>query len=531
VAEADHWWRTGVIYQIYPRSFADSNGDGIGDLPGILGRLDHLTWLGVDAIWLNPTMPSPNADWGYDVSDYLGVHPDFGTPEDLDRLIAEAGRRGIQVLLDLVPNHTSDEHPWFVDSRSGRGSEHRDWYVWADGRDGGPPNNWLSVFGGDLAWEFDDDTGQWYLHNFLDRQPDLNWWNEEVHRAMDEVIRYWFDRGVSGFRVDVAHALVKDRELRDNPPATQSDHPHLQRIGQLPIYNMNRLETHDVLKRWRRLADAYHDPDRIFVGETYVLDVEQLAAFYGSGSDQLHMAFNFPFALADMDAVILADIVERTEALLPQAAWPAWTASNHDIGRLATRWGTDDERKTRCALMLLLTLRGTPFLYYGDEIGLGHVSVPFERLKDPVGLRYWPQGAGRDPCRTPMHWEGGDGAGFTLPGVEPWLPLGDASSRNVADQRSDPGSVLHLCRDLIALRRSNVALRSAPYADAFVEHGLWRYRRGDLSIVLNMGSEPRSVEGLAGRVAMSTTRRREGMAIEGPFELGAWEGAVIASPF
>jgi len=517
------------VYQIYPRSFMDSNADGVGDLAGIIDRLGHLEWLGVDAIWLNPTMPSPNRDWGYDVSDYMGVHPDLGTPDELDRLVAEAGRRGMRVLLDLVPNHTSDRHPWFLDSRSSMEAEHRDWYVWAEGRDGRPPNNWLSVFGGDLAWEHDPSSGQWYLHNFLAEQPDLNWWNDDVRDAFDEIIRYWFDRGVAGFRVDVAHALVNDRELRDNPPTTRHDHPHYQRVGQLPIYNMNRPETHDVLRRWRRLADDYADPERVFVGETYVLDVERLAAFYGDGSDQLHMAFNFPFALADLDAPKLADIVRRTEELLPEGAWPAWTASNHDVGRLATRWAGDDERKARCALMLLLGLRGTPFLYQGDEIALGHVDVPYERLKDPVGLRYWPDEAGRDPCRTPMQWEAAEGAGFTAPGVEPWLPVGDSTERNVEQQRSDPASVLHLCRDLIALRRSSADLRSAPYSEAVVDGPVWRWRRGQTLVVLNLGDGPARLEDVTGTVSISTTREHDGRAVRGGLDLAPWGGVLLES--
>ncbi|MDP9385549.1 MAG: alpha-amylase family glycosyl hydrolase, partial [Actinomycetota bacterium] len=406
------WWREGVLYQIYPRSFADSDGDGIGDLAGIRGRLDHLEWLGIDGIWLNPTMPSPNEDWGYDVAEYCGVHPDLGTLADLEALIADARGRGIEVLLDLVPNHTSDRHAWFVEALGGRDAPHRDFYVWADpAPGGGPPNNWLSAFGG-CAWTLDERSGQYYLHNFLPSQPDLNWWNEEVRAAFDGVLRFWFERGVAGFRIDVAHAIVKDRELRDDPAATPDDHPKVIERGQRQVFSMNRPEVHDVLRRWRAVADAAQPP-RILVGETYVLDLDQLIPYYGSGEDELNLAFNFLFVHSPLEAEPMRRIVEQIEASLPQAAWPVWTGSNHDAGRLATRWAQGDEARARAALMLLLTLRGTPFLYYGDEIAMpdGDVSEAAER--DPVGRRTGDRRRNRDPCRTPMQWAPGPGAGFT----------------------------------------------------------------------------------------------------------------------
>ena len=367
-------WRDGVLYQIYPRSFADSNGDGIGDLRGILGRLDHLEWLGIDALWLNPTMPSPNDDWGYDVADYCAVHPDLGTLDDLDALVAAAAERGIGVLLDLVPNHTSDQHEWFVDAASGRDAPHRDFYVWADPRpDGGPPNNWLSNFGGS-AWQLHESTGQFYLNNFLPSQPDLNWWNEDVRAAFDEVLEFWFARGIAGFRIDVCHAIIKDRELRDDPAATPEDHPLIRERGHKQMFSMNRPEVHDVLRRWRGTADA-QDPRRVLVGETYVLDLDSLMPYYGQGEDELHLAFNFLFVHAELDAEALRAVVEGVEQKLPGASWPVYTGSNHDAGRLMTRWAGDDERRARVALMMLLTLRGTPFLYYGDELALPDVPL------------------------------------------------------------------------------------------------------------------------------------------------------------
>ncbi len=504
------WWRDGVLYQIYPRSFADANGDGIGDLRGITSRLDHLEWLGIDGIWLNPTMPSPNDDWGYDVADYVGVHPDLGTLEDLDELIAAAGERGIRVLLDLVPNHTSDRHPWFVDALTGRDARHRDFYVWTD-----EPNNWLSNFGGS-AWTLDEASGQYYLNNFLPTQPDLNWWSEDVREAFDDVLRFWLDRGIAGFRIDVCHAIVKDSELRDDPAATPDDHPKVRERGTRQVFSMNRPEVHDVLKRWRAIAG-----ERILVGETYVLDVDQLIPFYGSGEDQLHLAFNFLFVHAELDAAELRPIVEAIEEKLPVGAWPVWTGSNHDAGRLATRWAGGDERKARAALMLLLTLRGTAFLYYGDEIGLPDVKLDPAFALDPVPHRTGDPSRNRDECRTPMPWNGELGAGFTGNGAAPWLPIGDAAARNVADQRSDPGSVLHFVRDLIALRRSRGDLRDGAYETVAGEP--WAFRRGaGTTVALNLSDAPVEVAA-RGTVLAGTDRERR--SFDG--RLGPWEGVIL----
>jgi alpha-glucosidase len=520
------WWRGGVLYQVYLRSFADADGDGVGDLAGVLTRLDHLSWLGVDGIWLSPINPSPNADWGYDVSDYVDVDPAYGDLALVDRLIAEAGERGIAVLVDLVPNHTSDRHPWFLEARSGRDAARRGWYVWADpDADGSPPNNWTSVFGGP-AWTRDAASGQFYLHNFLREQPDLDWWNPDVRDAFDEILRFWLDRGVAGFRIDVAHALVKDRELRDNPPATDDDPELVRRAGQLPIYNMNRPEGHDVLRRWRTLVDAY-GPERVLLGETFVLDLAAMASYYGNGGDELHLAFNFPFALSELEAAPLREIVARTESLMPADGWPAWTASNHDIGRFPTRWCDGDDDRARCALMVLLTLRGTPVLYYGDEVGQVETEVTGDAVRDPVGKR-WPD-RGRDPGRTPMHWSGEPGAGFTRPGVEPWLPLGDAVHANVESQRSDPASILHLCRDLIALRKRDHRLVDGAYAELPSPPGTWVWERGGGStIAVNLSDEEQEVHGLRGPIALSTRRDRDGEGISGALRLRGWEGVVAA---
>ena len=501
------WWRDGVLYQVYPRSFQDSNGDGVGDLEGVASRLDHLAWLGVTGIWLSPTFPSPNKDWGYDVADYYGVHPELGTAADLDRLLAEAARRDIKVLLDLVPNHSSDQHPWFVDSRSSRGSKHRDWYVWRDPRPGGaPPNNWRSAFGGP-AWTLDQSTGQVYLHQFAPEQPDLNWWHDEVRDAFDSILRHWFGRGVAGVRIDTAHLIVKDRLLRDNPPADETDHPYTRRRGWKPVYTANQPEVHDVLRRWRAVCREY-EPEPVLVGETYVLDVQQLPPYYGAG-DELHLAFNFPFLHAPFRADDLSRIVSETEAVLPAHGWPVWAASNHDVSRFPTRWCAGSEALTRCALVLLLTLRGTPFLYQGDEIGMVDGEVGPAQVLDPAGVR--------DVARTPMQWSAGPGGGFTAAGVQPWLPFGDFYARNVAGQMTERDSMLWLTRDLIEVRRR---FAGQPYLPVEAPAGCWAWRRGpDHAVALNLGEAPAMVN-LSGEVLIGTDRGRDGSAFDGRLEGG-----------
>ena len=518
------WWRDGVLYQIYVRSFADSNGDGIGDLQGVIDHLDHLAWLGVDGIWLSPIHPSPNTDWGYDVADYLDVHPELGDLETLDRLVAEAGARNIRILLDLVPNHTSDRHAWFVDARSSRAAEHREWYVWADPRpDGSPPNNWLSVFGGP-AWELDPATGQSYLHNFLPEQPDLNWWNRGVHDAFDDIMRFWFERGIAGFRIDVANGLVKDAEMRDNPLPTEEDPPEVRRRGQRFVHNMNRPEVHEVYRRWRTLADA---SGRVLVGETWLFDPEVLATFYGSDLDELHLCFNFSFMFEDLAANALRAIVEATEAAFPEGAQPAWTASNHDVGRFPSRWCDGDPARIRCSLMTLLTLRGTPFLYYGDEIGMTEVPIGNEDVRDGPGLIGEAQVV-RDPGRTPMQWAAQPGAGFTRGDVRPWLPIGDSVLANVADQRSDPASHLHLCRDLIALRREIPELYTGEYASLPSPDGVWAWSRGrGVEVVVNLSDHATTLLTGRGRIVICTNRARDGERVKWDFDLGPWEGVVL----
>src|SRR3954451_22044234 len=520
------WWQDAVLYQIYPRSYGDTNGDGIGDLAGIAAHLDHLEWLGIDAIWISPITVSPNADWGYDVADYTDVDPALGTLADLDALVAAAAARDINVVLDLVPNHTSIRHPWFVDARASRDSEHRDWYVWADpAPDGGPPNNWLSSFGGP-AWTLDPTTGQYYLHNFLREQPDLNWWSDGVRDEFDRILRFWFDRGIAGFRIDVAHMLVKDRDLRDNPLTDETDDWIDQIRGQRPVYNASRPEVHDVYRRWRKIARE-HEPERLLLGETHVPDLAILASYYGD-DDELGLAFNFPFVFASFAADVLRGIVDRTAAALPARAWPVWTLSNHDVSRAPTRWCDGDAERARCALLLLLTLRGTPVLYYGDELGLPDTDVPVERLVDPVSVMYHPV-HNRDAARTPMPWTADPGAGFTTEGVEPWLPFGVLAAYNVADQRADARSTLHFTRELLALRREHDDLRTGDFVDVGSAGNVWTYRRGDrLLVVLHLGPDRVSIPLPGpGRVLLDTHRTRDGEAASRSIEIEGWRGLLV----
>jgi alpha-glucosidase len=515
------WWRDSVLYHVYVRSFADADGDGVGDLRGVLSRLDHLEWLGVDALWLSPTGRSPNDDYGYDVCSYDEVDPELGTNADLEELIREAGTRGIGIVLDLVPNHTSDRHPWFVDAVSSRESAHRDWYVWADpAPGGGPPSNWKSIFGGD-AWELDEASGQYLLHNFLESMPDLNWWNEDVRAEFERILRSWFDLGVLGVRIDVAHALIHDRELRDNPVARPEDGETAMRLGQFMAHNMNRPEVLDIYRRWHDLAAGY-EPQRLLLGETYVVDLERLADFYDG--DGLHLGMNFAFVHAELDE--LPTVVDETFAALPDDAWPVWVASSHDHVRFPTRWANGDEARARLALVALLTQRGTPILYQGDELVMEQVEVPFERVLDPVGRRFWPEQKGRDGSRTPIPWEPGPGHGFTRPDVEPWLPFGEHEGRTVADQRDDPGSALHLARDLLALRRREADLREGAYERLEAPAGIWAYRRGDaIGVVLNLGDEPAAAP-LAGTTLLATDRHGEGVPFDG--DLAPGRGLVLS---
>jgi alpha-glucosidase len=494
------WWREGVFYQIYPRAFQDSNGDGVGDLPGIISRLDHLNdgtprSLGVDAIWLSPFYRSPMADFGYDVSDYRDVDPTFGTLADFDRLLAEAHSRGIRVIVDLVPGHTSDRHPWFEAARSSRRDPMRDFYVWADPRrGGGPPNNWRAVFTRvGSAWTFDRNTGQYYLHHFLPEQPDLNWRNERVREAIDDVMRFWLDRGTDGFRVDVASGLIRDERLRDNPRF------HL--FGRPWRRNWDLDEVHEIHRRWRKVLDSY-DGERMAVGEVSVRNLRRLARYYGH-DDELQLSFNFHFLAQPWRADRFRAVVEEWEAVLPANAWPDYTLSNHDRHRATSRYGV---HTAPVAAVMLLTLRGTPFIYYGEEIGMVDGRIPPDRVRDVNA---------RDPERTPMQWDASHAAGFST--GDPWLPVASGyEKRNVAAQRDDPDSLLSLYRRLIWLRKGSRALRGGAYRTVKAPAGAYAYVREAGSerafVALNFTRADRvvSFEDGQGRVVFATDRTREG---------------------
>jgi len=522
------WWQRGVIYQIYPRSFMDSNDDGVGDLPGIVGRLDYLQWLGIDAIWISPIFPSPMADFGYDVSDYTDIHPLFGTLADFDVLLTEAHRRGLKVILDYVPNHTSDRHPWFIESRSSRHNPRRDWYIWHDpAPDGGPPNNWRSVFGGS-AWEWDATTGQYYYHAYLREQADLNWRNAEVRGAMLDVLRFWLDRGVDGFRVDALRQLIKDEQLRDNPPNPAYEPRQGPYHALLPLYTADRPEVLDMIALMRRIVDHYRE--RLLIGELY-LPIERLVAYYGVNGTGVHLPFNFHLILVPWNAPRIEALIAAYEAALPPDGWPNWVLGNHDQPRLASRIGLV---QARVAAMLLLTLRGTPTLYYGDEIGMRNVVIPPELVQDPWEKNVPGLGLGRDPERTPMQWDGNLNAGFTA--GTPWLPVAaDYRTVNVAVQRDDPTSLLTLYRRLIALRRATPALAVGTYTPIAACSDVLAYVRTYAGqprlIALNLGSEPQRFEpqqmAVQGRIVLSTHLDRVDEAVCSAIDLRGDEGVIV----
>jgi alpha-glucosidase len=530
------WWQRAVIYQIYPRSFQDSNGDGIGDLAGILERADYLAWLGVDAVWISPFFPSPMADFGYDIADYVGVDPLFGTIADFDRLVAALHRRNIRVILDFVPNHTSSQHPWFQEARRSRDDPRRDWYIWRDPRpDGGPPNNWLSLATGRNAWTLDAATGQYYYHAFLPEQPDLNWRNPAVRKAMYDVLRFWLGRGVDGFRVDVLWHLAKDPEFRDNPvnPDFRAGDPPWRRL--LQTYSNDRPGIVEIATEMRRVLEEYPG-DRLLVGELS-LPLPRLMAYYGPALNAVHLPFNFSliwaaWTRAGWTATALSRLIQEYEAALPPGAWPNWVIGNHDQPRVATRIGP---AQARVAMVLLLTLRGTPTLYYADELGHESVPIPPDRVRDPFGINMPGGTQGRDPVRTPMLWDGSANAGFTA--GEPWLPLApNAAAICVEAQQREPGSMLSLTRSLLALRRQEPALAFGDWAPLAVAGEALAYRRTwqdrCFIVVLDLESRAKAIRlgaGIAGRVVLSTSPGRVGETVDGGIHLGADEAVVIES--
>ena len=523
------WWQTGVIYQIYPRSFQDSDGDGVGDLSGVIQRLDYLKWLGIKAIWISPFYPSPMKDFGYDICDYTGVDPIFGSIEDFDRLANEVHGRGLKIILDLVPNHTSDQHPWFIESRSSRDNPKRDWYLWEDAtEDGKPPNNWLAMFGG-TAWEWDELTQQYYYHAFLKEQPDLNWRNPEVREAMYNVMRFWLDKGVDGFRVDVMWHMIKDKELRNNP--VNGDYmPYMATYEQLlPVYSTDQPEVHEIVQEMRKLLDQYHE--RMMIGEIY-LPIHKLVSYYGPDNNGAHLPFNFTLLSAPWDAATIAGSIDEYEGALPEQGWPNWVLSNHDQPRITSRVGI---QQSRVAAMLLLTLRGTPTIYYGDEIGLRDVPIPFDEVRDPQGLNMPEKNLSRDPARTPMQWDSSKHAGFTT--GKPWLRQDRTSHRdNVQLQKDNEYSMLRLYKQLIEMRQREPSLMHGIYKPVFSDKQVISFTRmaegyPEFLIVLKLTHRPCYYKPehykFKGTIALSTVPEIVGTPVENSLNLSGDEGIIV----
>jgi alpha-glucosidase len=499
------WWKGAVIYQVYPRSFADSDGDGVGDLAGVRRHLDHLAWLGVDAVWISPFYRSPMADGGYDVADHCAVDPAFGSLADFDGMLTDAQERGIRVLVDFVPNHTSDAHPWFADSRTSRDNPKRDWYIWRD-----TPNNWRAALGAGSAWTFDPATNQSYLHLYLPQQPDLNWRNPEVVRAMHEVLRFWLDRGVDGFRIDVAHCLGKDPTFADDPRCLAGE----------PLSHFNdQPYTHELLRGIRAQVDSYSG-ERVIVGQVNIRSTESVMEYYGAG-DELHLSFNFTPLDAPWNQVVWSSCVADVEGTLSgAAAWPTWVLSTHDNQRHRTRYG-GSMRRARAAAVMLLTLRGTPFVYQGEELGLEDAIVAPRQRVDP---------AGRDGSRAPLPWTATYPHGWAV--TPPWLPFPPEADRLAAGvQREDPGSMLHLYRDLIRLRKESPALRWGDYSPIDAPPEVLAYRRdgdGDARVVVvNFADRPVEVE-LGGRCRIQLSSDRADEGSEFPGTVSAGQALVLA---
>ncbi|MFS8479323.1 MAG: alpha-amylase family glycosyl hydrolase [Micromonosporaceae bacterium] len=484
------WWRGAVVYHIYPRSFADSDGDGLGDLEGVRRNLDYLQWLGVDGFWLSPFYRSPFADGGYDVVDYCDVDPRLGTLEDFDRLLTDAHARGLKVLVDWVPNHTSDQHPWFRDALTGRDAKHRDWYHWID-----EPNNWRAALNQGSAWELHEETGQYYLHLFFAHQPDLNWANPEVVAAMHDTLRFWLDRGVDGFRIDVPHCLGKDPMYADDDRC----------LAGRPVLDINHQPaTHDILRGIRKVVDAY-GPDKVTVGEVGLRTVSEVVEYYGS-NDELHLVFNFSPLDAPWDPIVWRDVVREVERQLANTdCCPTWVLSNHDNARLYSRYGRSDAR-ARAAAVLLLTLRGTAFVYQGDELGVDDVDLPPSRWQDP---------GGRDLARGPMPWTPDEPHGWT--GRQPWVQFPPhPEQRNVQTQRADPGSLANLYRALIRLRKEHPVLTHGRWEEIDTPPGVFGYRR-------TLGSEKRVV-------LLNFARRERQVSLPGEWQVELDSAARLPEP-
>ncbi|SLN61004.1 alpha-amylase family glycosyl hydrolase [Roseisalinus antarcticus] len=515
------WWKAGVVYQVYPRSFQDSNADGIGDLAGIEARLDYLVALGVDAIWISPIFPSPMVDFGYDITDYRDIDPMFGTLADFDRLVRAAHGKGLRILLDFVPSHTSDQHPWFIQSRASRRNPKRDWYIWRDAKpDGSPPNNWISEFGGP-SWTWDAATGQYYHNTFLSEQPALNWENPEVRAAMLDVIRFWYGRGVDGLRVDAITHIAPEVDAGDNPPNPDWTPDMGPTHSLLQVHSKNTPGCYEIVRLMRQVSDAF--PGRVLIGETNGA-LEDVMRYYGPDLDLFQLPFNFGLVGAPWSADGIAGLVETYEAALPEGAWPNWVLGNHDVARIASRVGA---AQARVAAALLLTLRGTPTLYQGDELGMESAEIPPEAVQDPWEKQVPGLGLGRDPVRTPMPWSGAPNAGFSA--ASPWLPVFLPPEGDVATQEGAPGTMLTFVRSLIALRRAEVALTDGSYRMLTATDDVLVFERragGDrLVVCLNFSGEDRPA-GVGGTVRLSSVPGREGTVVT-DLRLGPDEAVIL----
>jgi alpha-glucosidase len=520
------WWQRGAIYQLLVPSFLDTDGDGLGDLDGVTARLDYLEWLGVNALWLSPCYPSPLKELGYDVSDYCNIEPRFGSLRAFDRLLDEAHRRELRVILDWVGNHTSAQHPWFREARSSRSSARRNWYLWRDARpDGSPPNNWVSVFGGS-SWQWDAATSQYYMHTFLESQPDLNWREPQVRAAMRDALKFWLDRGVDGFRLDAAPLFFKDPAWRDNPPNPDYRPGGLPDSTQLPIHTRNQPGLHELFADLRALLDRYPG-DRVLLGEFYV-PFPELVTFYGDRAPELHLPLNLSLTWSKWEADTIGGTIAEYQARVAGRGWPTTTLDTHDQARIVARAGIE---QARLAALLLLTQRGTPTLYYGDEIGMRGVNIPPEQAVDPQGRR---TGHNRDAARTPMQWSGDTHAGFSK--VEPWLPVGlDRETANVASQSLDAGSLLTLTRRLLELRAREPAMEDGAHEPRDAGPGLVAYLRSHggrrLLVILNLAHVPTTYalrDDGAGFVLMSTFLDREGERVSDQLRLRPDEGLLVA---
>jgi alpha-glucosidase len=518
------WWQTAVFYEIAPISFQDTDCDGKGDLPGLISRLDYLEWLGIDAVWLTPIYPSPMLDLGYDIADFCAIDPVYGTLQDFDQLVLSLHARGMRLILDFVPNHTSDRHSWFEESMASRTNEKADWYIWADAaRNGGAPNNWLSRFGGS-AWQWSEQRQQYYYHSFLAQQPDLNWRNAQVRSAMFDVLRFWLRRGVDGFRIDASAVLIKDDLLRDNPPDPDADEdtPPPQRFK--PAFTDDRPEAMACIEQIRAVLDEFDD--KVLAGEVQG-KTDRIGHFYDNNKPRLHLPLNFTLLESAWDAVALQATIDAYLKAIPEQAWPDWVIGGHDKPRIASKIG---QAQARILAMLVLTLRGTPFLFAGDEIGMERVKIPENRIVDPFEKLVGGYGLNRDPDRTPMQWEDGLFGGFSS--VDPWLPMGNVSKTNVEQQRSDRFSLLTLYRRLLSLRRQEPALRYGAHKPMRSRNDVITYERAldqaQIAVALNTVDEPRLWEGAGqGALLLSSYLDRDEAFVKPSILLRGNEGIIV----